>query len=323
MSVYSEPIDWLRQSIDSILKQTEPDFQFIIICDNPDNIEIINLLNSYQEIDKRIEIIVNKKNIGLTKSLNLGLRYCKGEYIARMDADDVAITERFSKQKEYLDNNAEIDAVFGYVYEFSSENMRDARLRRLPLNNKGLFASLFYVNGLVHPVVMLRKKTLIEKKITYDETMRRSQDYDLWLTMAVNGCEFRTIEAPLLYYRVSENQISHKNKNEQSKDALNIRIKCINNYFETYGNTDKILRPSALKGMYRNIIEVRNWNLADTQLFLMIYYTMPDSLMKYIDIFIFGIRKYKFSFKQMAYLLRKPLYKNPSLDLSDLIIKNR
>ena len=98
MSTYKEPIDWIRQSIDSILNQTFSEFEFIIVVDNPKYKELISVLNDYAEADNRICIMVNENNIGLVKSLNKALSQCNGEYIVRMDADDISLPERIAHQ---------------------------------------------------------------------------------------------------------------------------------------------------------------------------------------------------------------------------------
>ena len=117
ISVYKEPVEWLSQSIDSILHQTFSDFEFIIVCDNPAYEEGINTLKEYSKKDGRIRLIFNEGNIGLTKSLNKGLAIAQGEYIARMDVDDIAMTERFAKQLEYLDSHPEI-GVCGSIIKY-------------------------------------------------------------------------------------------------------------------------------------------------------------------------------------------------------------
>ena len=89
MSIYKEPVEWMRQSIDSILNQTFTDFEFVIVNDNPIRSENRDILDEYSKKDFRIIVLSNDENIGLTKSLNKGLRISKGKYIARMDADDI------------------------------------------------------------------------------------------------------------------------------------------------------------------------------------------------------------------------------------------
>ena len=109
MSVYKEPVEWLHESIDSILNQTFSGFEYIIICDNPEYEEGILLLKGYAKKDNRIRLIFNKENIGLTKSLNIGISIAQGDYIARMDADDISEAKRFEKQLDFFESNPDFD----------------------------------------------------------------------------------------------------------------------------------------------------------------------------------------------------------------------
>ena len=97
MSVFKEPQEYLKHSIDSILTQSFKDFEFIIICDNPSDKNICNFLKVYKSIDYRIKLVINPTNMGLTKSLNIGLKLASGKYIARMDADDICMNDYISK----------------------------------------------------------------------------------------------------------------------------------------------------------------------------------------------------------------------------------
>ena len=99
MSNYNTPINYLKESIDSVLNQTYSNFEFIIIDDGSTD-DSLKFIKSYD--DPRIKLIVNEENIGLTKSLNKGLKAAQGEFIARMDSDDICYPERFEKQIEYM-----------------------------------------------------------------------------------------------------------------------------------------------------------------------------------------------------------------------------
>ena len=101
MSVFKEPLDWIELSINSIRNQSFSDFEFIIVNDNINDIPLKTFLSKIQNIDPRIIILENQKNLGLTKSLNKALEISKGKYIARMDADDISFSQRFQTQFDY------------------------------------------------------------------------------------------------------------------------------------------------------------------------------------------------------------------------------
>src|SRR5688500_15226048 len=106
MSAYNSD-KYIAKAIESILNQTFKDFEFIIINDGSKD-ESLKIIKRYGKKDKRIVLIDNKKNLGLIKSLNKGLKIAKGKYIARMDSDDIAMPQRFKIQLDYLDKNRNI-----------------------------------------------------------------------------------------------------------------------------------------------------------------------------------------------------------------------
>ena len=146
MSTYNEPEDWIRKSIESILGQTLQKLEFLIVCDNPNNKELINLLEEYKNKDSRIKLILNDENIGLTKSLNKALNITVGTFIARMDSDDIAASDRLEKQLKYLkDNN--LDLVGSGVVCIDEEENEIATLNNL---GEQLFTLFQTITGLCH-----------------------------------------------------------------------------------------------------------------------------------------------------------------------------
>lgn len=227
MSVYKEPVEWLRESIDSILNQTFIDFEFIIICDNPDYKEGIELLEEYRERDKRIVLLYNKQNIGLTKSLNKGLSIARGEYIARMDADDVSLPERFERQVTYMDEHSDCGICGSNFIYFGSRN-HEVKYREKITNDDLILESPF-----AHPTVMIRSSFLGERR--YDERFRVSQDYNLWARLWGDEYYFYNIQKPLLNYRCSEQQIMAKSGSQQILNARIIRRYVLTRYGDMQG----------------------------------------------------------------------------------------
>lgn len=211
MSVYKEPIEWLQLAINSVLNQTLADFEFIIVCDNPDYKEGITLLEEYANIDNRIRLIFNQENIGLTKSLNKGLAMAQGEYIARMDADDISVKNRFEIEVDYLKNHPEVDVCGSKKRAFGNVNIFTKKVNtELPLSNDDIKVSMFFVNCMVHPSVMM-KRIICGKEVSYNEDYRISQDYILWHELLNAGAVINNIDKVLLNYRVSGSQISSSN----------------------------------------------------------------------------------------------------------------
>lgn len=224
LSVYNEPIEWLKISIESVLGQTFKDFEFIIINDNPNNKDIKILLEEYSIRDSRIILINNNVNIGLTKSLNRGLEISKGKYIARMDADDISKSTRFEQQYNFLENNQNYIAC-GSCVRIINENTLSNKILKKPLCNRQIKAYLFCESPIIHPTFFFRN----HKNIFYDPNYLYSQDFDFITKLAKVG-KLYNFEEPLLQYRISVKQITSQKLTEQNLYSKNIKSKNIIEY---------------------------------------------------------------------------------------------
>lgn len=205
MSAYNEKLDWLSKSVESILNQTYENLEFIIVLDNPENSGIKKMLEHYRAKDERIKLIINDKNLGLVKSLNIALAHCTGRYIARMDADDISIPERLEMQTNCLVNQ-ELDFLFSGVqiideddavlYHSNLQEM-DARQSRRRLEN---------VHISFHPTWFFKSDILQDleryREISYCE------DYDFILRCLARNYKVGKMSGYVLQYRVRESGIS-------------------------------------------------------------------------------------------------------------------
>ena len=217
MSVYKEPTEWLRQSVDSILGQTFTDFEFIIVNDCPDREENVFTLNDYSKKDSRVAIITNEVNVGLTKSLNKALSVAQGEYIARMDADDISMPERFEKQVAFLDSHSNICAVGSWLVDIDENGKQISDVVKYETDYRWVRAQFLQNSQLSHPSAMFRRKVK-DYVVKYDESIRYAQDYALWVSMLPYG-EIANIPEVLLNYRTSNIQITSSKKTEQQACA--------------------------------------------------------------------------------------------------------
>ena len=176
MSVYNGE-KYLREAIESILDQTFIDFEFIIVID-PSIDNSLEIIQSYD--DERIEIINNEKNIGLTQSLNKALKIAKGEYIARQDADDISLPNRFEEQITYLEKYPEVALLGTSAYKIDENGKIIEKFTALA---KPTIKNLFKGNLFYHGSVMLRKG-IINELGGYNELITYPQDYELWLRIA-------------------------------------------------------------------------------------------------------------------------------------------
>lgn len=222
MSNYNTPEEYLRQSIESILNQIYRNFEFIIIDDcSTDN--SLKIIESYT--DKRIKIIRNEQNLGITKSLNKGLAVAKGEFVARMDADDISLPERFEKQVDFLKSHTEY-IVCGtgveLIGEWEKKHSNKYICRTIPEREQFRINLLFgnYPN-IVHPTAMFNNTMLKKYGITYNENYPLAQDYRMWVSCS-EVAECANIPETLLNYRVHGKAVSSDKKQLQSEIAIQI-----------------------------------------------------------------------------------------------------
>lgn len=218
MAVYNGE-KYLRTAIDSILNQTYPDFEFIIIDDcSTDN--TVNILKSYT--DARIKVVRNEQNLRLPASLNKGLKIARGKYIARMDADDISVPDRFEKQVKYLDDHQDI-AVIGGSFQVFNEIGENLYINKARCDEK-LDKYYLLPSPIGHPTAMLRKSMTVDEGFLYDEKYTSAQDYDLWLRIAQKH-KINNIPDVVLKYRVHNSSISKTRSEEQQLNAANIFIR--------------------------------------------------------------------------------------------------
>ena len=207
MSTYKTKKEFLDESIKSILTQTYSNIEFIIICDG--SIDDYNYIqNKYT--DNRIRLIFHKENQGLPKSLNEGITIARGEYIARMDSDDIAIDDRLQSQVSYMERNNDVEMCGMYAKCFGSENRKARVFFTKPEELEIL--SLYYP-VFIHPTVMFRK-SFFNKGIYYNENYLCSQDMELWTKSACHN-NMAIVKKYGLCYRIHENQAGIAKRKQQ------------------------------------------------------------------------------------------------------------
>ena len=216
MSEYNTPDDIFDKAVISILEQDYKDYEFIIVNDgNKDLKEYIKKFN-----DKRIKVINNESNLGLAKSLNKAIDIAKGEYIARMDTDDICLQGRLSKQISFLDSKKEYCLVSGNANLIDE---KDNVYGRTNGNGEVKKEQLCYNSCFIHPTVMFRKKDIV--KVGKYPLKNRCEDYALWCELYQNGYKGYIMNEVFLNYRVSLNDYN-KRKLKTRYDAIKVR----NNY---------------------------------------------------------------------------------------------
>lgn len=224
MSVFDTPDDWLVQSIESILQQTYRNIEFIIIddCCKKSNRDV---LNQFKCQDSRIILLRNEENLGLTKSLNKGLKVARGSFIARMDADDISLPDRIERQLKCFQKNKRLALCGTNSWMLIGSQRRPYKVPVGP--SKSLKSMLSWKDVFVHPSVMLNAEIMKRNKLFYDETLQTAQDYELWCRFSNYG-DIINLPNRLCVYRIHENQVSSKLKKTQSKNRNQIILSNLN-----------------------------------------------------------------------------------------------
>lgn len=209
---------YISEAIESIINQTYQNLQIIIIDDgSTDN--SLEIINSFK--DKRINVI-SRKNMGLIFTLNEALQYAKGNYIARMDADDISRSDRIEKQVSFLKKNPNISIIGSYATIINESN-HIIGYRKPAKHNFSLKATCFLGSPFIHPSVMFNKK-LINNELYYSDEFLHAEDYELWSRLATkDDIKFSTIPEYLLMYRVLNTSISRTYSEKQKKMTLKVQ----------------------------------------------------------------------------------------------------
>lgn len=248
MSVYNTEDEWLMLSIESILHQTYKNIEFIIILDKPtDNSE--KIVKSYAETDKRIRIIKNVNNLGITKCLNIGINESSGQFIARMDSDDIAVNTRLDKQLRFMLNNKNISVVGSRVAIFNENNITIGSIKWREDPEEEKIRLLFGNAGISHPTAFFRKSFLVDHNIRYNEKYLKAQDYGMWIDVVKKGGIIHELNDILLIYRTSSTQISTMSRNEQSYYRDMIMSDYLKSNFNL-SNTDISIHDDIIKQKY-------------------------------------------------------------------------
>lgn len=216
MSVYNG-FPYLDQAVESILNQTFSDFEFLII-DDASTDGSRERLETWSDRDERIRLILHSKNRGLGYSLQEGVREAQGNWIARMDDDDIALPDRLERQISYLSEHPDVDILSGWAIDCDGDG-NPLRLRQVPISH-GEIVRLIWTIPIVHPAVIFRRNAILDAG-SYSSTLRRRQDYDLWFRCVETGLRFANLPEPLIYYRFTDD---YYEKNDLDTALEQVRV---------------------------------------------------------------------------------------------------
>ncbi len=204
LSAYNEPIAMIEKSVQSILNQTYDNIELILINDNPDYIELDQLFDDYKMMDVRVKYIRHNTNKGLVYSLNEGISYATGDYIARMDADDISVKDRLEKQLSFLKSKG-YDMVGCNIIKID-ENEEQIGELKVPTDFTDIKKYQKYGSCILHPTWLVRKQ--VYKKLKGYRNIYACEDYDFVLRAIINEFTIGNLPENKLYYRIRSNSIS-------------------------------------------------------------------------------------------------------------------
>lgn len=209
---------YLHEAIGSILSQTFTDFEFLIIDDGSTD-SSLEIVNSYE--DTRIRLVQNQTNLGLIVTLNNGLELARGEFIARMDADDISCPRRLEKQLLFMSSRSDVAVCGTAIKLFGKMNSSI----HYPKNDQEIRAKMLFECPIAHPSVMLRRKVFIQEGLRYSELFTHAEDYDLWSRIP-NKYRLANLNSIFLKHRVHDKQVSREYSMDQLKmsDAIRKRL---------------------------------------------------------------------------------------------------
>jgi len=254
---------YVSEAIESILGQKYKDFEFIILddCSGDNSVKIIE---SYR--DNRIVLHPNEEKSYLSKTRNLGMLLAKGEFMAFMDSDDIALPNRFEKQIEYMEHHKECSVVGSFVKSFTSSDKTSNRtIWNFPVSDEEIKVRFLYANSILNPTAFLRTSVIRDCKILNDENLETCEDYDFWVNL-IPYADYHNISEPLLLYRINPQGMTQNSKSNYASLLRRQEIikKIHGKALENFG----FLLTKSQLNLYNSVIGEGDWPRPDMDTFM-------------------------------------------------------
>lgn len=199
MATFNEPKKFIEESISSILNQTYRNLE-LLIADDSTNEDTVQVIDGFARRDNRVIVIRKKERMGFVNALNEALHQAKGEYVARMDGDDVSLSNRFDIQLKYARSHPEVD-VFGGDMDIINETDDVKSERHYPITQESIERMFIFRSPFAHPTLMF-KREIIDSGFYYNPNYKKAEDIDFLMRLYKNGYVFGNTGEKLLRYRV-------------------------------------------------------------------------------------------------------------------------
>lgn len=209
IAVYAKELPQnLQQSLESIFRQELMPDEVVLVEDGPLTDALEQVVTETADKHQELHIVRLPENIGLGLALQEGLQHCRYDIVARMDSDDIAHPQRFSKEMAWLEAHPETDIVGSWVDEFSGDPSQVISTRRLPETHEEILRFSRYRNPMNHPTVMMRKEAVL--RAGNYQHCPLFEDYDLWVRMLRRGARFHNLQESLLSFRLTSQLFSRR-----------------------------------------------------------------------------------------------------------------
>lgn len=263
MSVYEkERPEFLVRAIDSILNQTEKTNNFVIVCDGPLNDKLDNVLDCYKnEYPDIFSILYLNKNVGLGIALNEGLKICKNELVARMDSDDISVSNRIELQMACFNQDKDLSICGGYIAEFEDDEDKIVSIRKVPCTHETISKWAKRRNPMNHMTVMFKKSSVI--LAGGYQKMDLAEDYYLWVRMLLAKNKMANVDKILVKARIGNGMYQRRGGIEYARKIMHIQrtfldlgfIKRTDYYINIVIRTVNCLLPNSVREkVYKNFL---------------------------------------------------------------------
>ena len=223
MSVYDQELpENLNESLESMLMQSYPPSDFVLVCDGKLTNELNIIAKSFQDEYKTIfRIIQINENVGVGKAYNIGIEACKCDYIVKMDSDDISMTNRCLKQMALFAVQPELDIVGTFVEEFDSETGKTVSVKKVPVLHDDIVEFAKRRNPFNRQTVAIRKEKAVS--IGGYSDLKLCEDYEFSARMIRNGAKCQNIPEVLVRYRINENTVDVRKSSKHTKAFIRVR----------------------------------------------------------------------------------------------------
>ncbi len=245
--------DLIGETIDSVLSQTWTDFELICISDGSTD-ESADIVRNYAARDARVQLWSNENQAGISGAANTGLAHARGEFVARIDSDDIALQNRIAVQVRFMDEHAEVAVCGSWVQTFG---IWGEHIWRLPVSHEEICVRMLFYGALANPSVMIRRKVFADHLLYHDEAYQSAKDYELW-TRAARKVRLANVPRVLLRYRTHLASLSTTDRSRMVASVRRVHQRQLRELGLTASADELDLHERISESQFEQTVEFRN-----------------------------------------------------------------